>query len=1064
MRTGRRYGPLVARTEVELRVLGEFDVRVNGASAVPDWPTRRSAELVQLLAVSPGHRLLRDEAIDALWPALPADAGGANLRKAAHHARRALGDDRAVVLHQQQVLLYPDAVIRDDRTEFLADAQIALDAGDPALAARAVETYRGAPLPAARYEAWAEPVRATVAARYVDLLRLAARWDLLAEVDPTDEPACLALMQAALADGRPHRALAHHGRLSTALRELGVPPSPRVEQAHAACRAVLRPVRHPPVGRDVELARFDEALTSPSTRSDLVVVRGIAGIGKTSLLRELAARAAERGWVTAATTAEDPHDAGATLGALLATLLHGRAGLLRSLDERTLAVLNRVVPIPGALPTLELPVTRHQLVGAVQRLIEVAGARRGVLLLVDDLERCDEATLDVLALLGDLPAGRLVVVLAHRTPSPPLAVQRALSRAARFQPPVVLELGPLNATSAADVARTTAADLTEKQLGAVVARADGVPLFLVELAGSAGTVGSDDAVSDALAARLLDLASHDVALLRRLALGEGVLDLDDVQALTGTAEHETDLLLDRGLEAGVLVVEETGYRFRHELVRTLLAGQVPPHHRAAAHREAARRLEAAGARPGRVAVHWTLGRRPAEAARSFSLASSDAVRVGGFADALASADRALACDPSHAGARQLRAAALDALGDPRALAAYDAAMATASTAEAVELQPLQALAQIKMGDPVGALATIAGAAPVSMDSQLAHALTLSGAALLGAVGPEEGTRLSAAGRERSLRAGDRGAVVVAAWAQAAVAHARGDLRDSLLRDLHDTSALPRLAVTVFDGQLCITQRLLYGNRPYDEVIAYADAFVAEADRLGAARGVAFATTLRGEAALLSGQLERAARDLTDGARLHREIGAATGESFSLQRLAELAQLQGENTRARELLDESLRVARCSDVGFHLLDRIYGTRISLARDPAEAHAALLEAEQAVRGPYETCPGCRITLEVPAAIAAARSGDLARLEAYEKSVTWLAEVVMRLPAWDAALHEVRAHRSLAQGDDPGAEVLFDRAARDFDRAGQPLDATRCTGEAARLRRGRTAPTRSRRGPGS
>ncbi|MEO6205618.1 MAG: hypothetical protein ABIO67_09585 [Mycobacteriales bacterium] len=221
-------------TEVELRVLGEFDVRIKGASVSTDWPTRRSAELVQLLAVSPGHRLLRDEAIDALWPTLSADAGGANLRKAAHHARRALGDDRAVVLRQQQVLLYPDAVIRDDRTEFLAAAQIALEAGDPALAASTVATYGGDALPGARYEPWAEAVRAAVAARYVELLRLAGRWDLLAEVDPTDEPACLALMQTALADGRPHRALAHHGRLSTALRELGVPPSPRVEQAHAA--------------------------------------------------------------------------------------------------------------------------------------------------------------------------------------------------------------------------------------------------------------------------------------------------------------------------------------------------------------------------------------------------------------------------------------------------------------------------------------------------------------------------------------------------------------------------------------------------------------------------------------------------------------------------------------------------------------------------------------------------------------------------------------------------------------------------------------------------------------
>ncbi|MEO6205617.1 MAG: ATP-binding protein, partial [Mycobacteriales bacterium] len=344
----------------------------------------------------------------------------------------------------------------------------------------------------------------------------------------------------------------------------------------------MRPVRHPPLGRDLELARFDEALTSSASRPELVVVRGIAGIGKTSLIRELAARAAESGWVTASTASDDPHDACATLGALLTSLLHGRDRLVESLDERTRAVLHRVIPIPGPVLPLELPVTRHQLVGAMQRLTEAAGRSRGVVLLVDDVERCDEATLEVLSLLGDLPMGRLVVVLAYRTPAANPAVERALSRAARFQPPLVLDLEPLDPTSAAEVVRAAAPHLTDAQLATVLARADGIPLFLVELANSPGGVRGEEAVSSALEARLLDFERHEVRLLRRLALGEGVLDLDDVHALTGADEHESDLLLDRGLAAGVLVVEETGYRFRHELVRSLLAAQVPPHHRAAA--------------------------------------------------------------------------------------------------------------------------------------------------------------------------------------------------------------------------------------------------------------------------------------------------------------------------------------------------------------------------------------------------------------------------------------------------------------------------------------------------
>ena len=111
------------------------------------------------------------------------------------------------------------------------------------------------------------------------------------------------------------------------------------------------------------------------------------------------------------------------------------------------------------------------------------------------------------------------------------------------------------------------------------------------------------------------------------------------------------------------------------------------------------------------------------------------------------------------------------------------------------------------------------------------------------------------------------------------------------------------------------------------------------------------------------------------------------------------------------------------------------------DPDDGLAAVEEAEAAVRGPLETCPGCRIHLAVPAAIASARGGDLERAVAYEEAVVYLAEVVMRLPAWYAALDEVRANVALAAGDGERARACFDAAARRYADAGHPVDERRC-----------------------
>ena len=80
-------------------------------------------------------------------------------------------------------------------------------------------------------------------------------------------------------------------------------------------------------------------------------------------------------------------------------------------------------------------------------------------------------------------------------------------------------------------------------------------------------------------------------------------------------------------------------------------------------------------------------------------------------------------------------------------------------------------------------------------------------------------------------------------------------------------------------------------------------------RSGALRAAAFASALIGEAALLSGDLELAAAELTEASDLHRDLGSAAGEAHSLQRLAEVRVAEGDDAEAMRLLQQALPLAR-----------------------------------------------------------------------------------------------------------------------------------------------------------
>jgi DNA-binding SARP family transcriptional activator len=321
--------------EVGVTLLGRFAVTVDGVPvAEASWRRRHAAAIVKVLALALGHRLHREQVIDLVWPGDTIAAAVPKLHKAAHFARRAIGVPDAVLLRGDQVVLCPRANITVDAVRFEELAGRALAGEDAAAAGQALALYGGEPLPADRYEEWAEARREQLARLHLDLH---GRWEAVLESDASDERAHLALMRRHAANGDRHAALRQYERLDRALRqELGVGPGPEASALRDRLLAAydVFPRRDDPlIGRDLELAGADNSWGGRSTHQRLFTAAG-----------ELVSLASAPGGLLL--TIDDIHDADdASL-----RLLHY---LARSTRDQPVCIVLAHRPVPPAGPVAD---------------------------------------------------------------------------------------------------------------------------------------------------------------------------------------------------------------------------------------------------------------------------------------------------------------------------------------------------------------------------------------------------------------------------------------------------------------------------------------------------------------------------------------------------------------------------------------------------------------------------------------------------------------------------------------------------------------------------------------
>lgn len=673
-------------------------------------------------------------------------------------------------------------------------------------------------------------------------------------------------------------------------------------------------------------------------------------------------------------------------------------------------------------------------------------AGRGLMLVVEDVQHADEASLQLLTYLGlAVPRQRVLLVLSHRSEMTTLSLSKLRSLLLERAVADDLRLSRLDRQAVASlVAHVYGRGAPDRTVEEIWHLAEGNPFYTEELAASVGPGGAvrvPERVYEVVWARLDRLEAPVRRALRHVAVVGNSFTTAEFVAVTGQEETVAFDYLDHALQCGVIDEDGTGYRFRHALAQHALARSLPRHRRVQVHAETAARLSRSSSDPARVAYHLLQAGQDEAAVEWLERAATRAVGLGAYGDGLRlvtdAVQRAAPADRSRLLA--LRADMLYATGDPAAASAYDTALAAAAPEARPRLWVMKARVLLAGGATDEARRALDSAEPAQAEDRIAK-LVVTGL-VEWAVGDVDAADAAAReARAAAVAAGHAGAVGEATELLGLVSHSRGQWRDRIRYELTDTLQRPEeVAASVFDAHLCLAEYLLYGQQPYPDVVDFAAGLRAAAARAGASRGEAFATCVLGEAELLSGELDQAEGHLARAAALHAAVGAAAGESLSLQRLGEVALASGDLGRAVELLDEAERVSQGSSLERHLVGRIYGTRVRAAPDPGLAMSMVDAAEARMSG-HPVCQPCAIGFYLAASVAASRAVQLERAREYllqgeGVSARWSGG------GWHAAVLESRAELAAAEGRAVDAARLFAQAADRFELAGQPVDARRC-----------------------
>jgi ATP/maltotriose-dependent transcriptional regulator MalT len=378
------------------------------------------------------------------------------------------------------------------------------------------------------------------------------------------------------------------------------------------------------VGRADELGSIDEVLAGLRRgRSGAIELAGEPGIGKTRLLRELAARAEASGQLAlSGSVSELERDL--PFSAFVDALDDYVAGLepatLAALGDEVLAELAHVfpsLPAPAAGREVAPQHERYRSHRAVRDLLAQLAAARPLVLILDDFHWADPASVELLgALLRRPPAAAVLIALAVRPRQMPERLAAALERAHREGWLTRIMLGAL---SLVEVREFLGEPLDATDAAALHEESGGNPFYLQQLsrplgrpsgaasavAGVSRAIGVPSAVAAALAEELALLSGNARLVLDGAAVAGDPFEPELAAAAAAVAEDAAIGAVDELLRLDL--IHPAGvprrFRFRHPLVRRAVYEAARAGWRLGAHERCAEALAARGAAPAARAHH-----------------------------------------------------------------------------------------------------------------------------------------------------------------------------------------------------------------------------------------------------------------------------------------------------------------------------------------------------------------------------------------------------------------------------------------------------------------------------